>query len=117
MRWDGAQEQTVTGLTVDGYADPAAWIMPVPQRATVRLGDPEPFDQLAGAAPPSTAPPGSPPVILAHSPYAPLHTWCERPYGAGPDSVRAATRIAPFAEAGPLGTDYRLPDKRRADVG
>ncbi len=117
MCWNGAREQTVTGLTVDGYAERAAWIMPVPHRATVRLGDPELVDQLAAATSPPTAPPRSPPVNLAHSPYAPLHTWCERPYGAGPDSVRAATRIAPFAEAGPLGTDYCLPDKRRADVG
>ncbi|MFJ9019048.1 DUF2330 domain-containing protein [Streptomyces sp. NPDC102259] len=52
VRWDGAQEQIVMRLTVDGDADRAAWIMPVPHRATVGLGDPELFDQLAAATAP-----------------------------------------------------------------
>ncbi|MCQ9133972.1 DUF2330 domain-containing protein [Streptomyces sp. IBSBF 2807] len=52
VRWDGAREQIVLSLTVDGNAERAAWIMPVPHRATVRLGDPELFDQLAAATAP-----------------------------------------------------------------
>src|SRR3954467_10223868 len=40
VRWDGRQEQIVMSLTVGGDAERAAWIMPVPHRATVRLGDP-----------------------------------------------------------------------------
>ncbi|MEV1068451.1 DUF2330 domain-containing protein [Streptomyces sp. NPDC050263] len=52
VRWDGKQEQLVMSLTVDGDADRAAWIMPVPNRATVELGDPELFDQLTGATAP-----------------------------------------------------------------
>ncbi|WP_327182786.1 DUF2330 domain-containing protein [Streptomyces sp. NBC_01334] len=52
VRWDGAQEQIVMRLTVDGDADRAAWIMPVPHRATVELGAPELFDQLAAATAP-----------------------------------------------------------------
>ncbi|MFD9429757.1 DUF2330 domain-containing protein [Streptomyces sp. NPDC060002] len=52
VRWDGAQEQIVMRLTVDGDADRAAWIMPVPHRATVGLGDPELFGQLAAATAP-----------------------------------------------------------------
>ncbi|MFF3940167.1 DUF2330 domain-containing protein [Streptomyces phaeofaciens] len=47
VRWDGEQEQIVMRLTVGGSAGQAAWIMPVPNRATVRLGDAELFDQLA----------------------------------------------------------------------
>ncbi|WP_237554008.1 DUF2330 domain-containing protein, partial [Streptomyces sp. SID6137] len=49
LRWDGRQEQIVMRLTVTGDARNAAWIMPVPHRATVRLGDPAVFDQLARA--------------------------------------------------------------------
>ncbi|MGW1377897.1 DUF2330 domain-containing protein [Streptomyces sp. NPDC002446] len=47
VHWDGKTEQIVMSLTVDGTAPDAAWIMPVPHRATVELGDPELFDQLA----------------------------------------------------------------------
>ncbi|WP_406009218.1 DUF2330 domain-containing protein [Streptomyces sp. NBC_00637] len=53
VRWDGAQEQIVMRLTVGGDAERAAWIMPVPHRATVGLGDPELFDQLAAATAPA----------------------------------------------------------------
>ncbi|MFI5554826.1 DUF2330 domain-containing protein [Streptomyces sp. NPDC051738] len=46
VRWDGEREQVVMRLTVGGDAERVAWIMPVPRRATVRLGDPELFDEL-----------------------------------------------------------------------
>ncbi|MFD5268628.1 DUF2330 domain-containing protein [Streptomyces sp. NPDC058335] len=52
VRWDGAQEQIVMSLSVSGDADRAAWIMPVPGRATVKLGDPEILDQLTEATAP-----------------------------------------------------------------
>ncbi|MEU6381410.1 DUF2330 domain-containing protein [Streptomyces sp. NPDC046909] len=52
VRWDGTQEQIVMRLTVDGDSDRAAWVMPVPRRATVKLGDPALFDQLDAAAAP-----------------------------------------------------------------
>ncbi|RRQ89539.1 DUF2330 domain-containing protein [Streptomyces griseofuscus] len=52
LRWDGRQEQIVMRLTVSGDARNAAWIMPVPHRATVRLGDPAVFHQLARAVAP-----------------------------------------------------------------
>ncbi|MEU3828798.1 DUF2330 domain-containing protein [Streptomyces sp. NPDC029080] len=52
LRWDGRQEQIVMRLTVGGDAGRAAWIMPVPHRAAVRLGDPALFAQLAGAVAP-----------------------------------------------------------------
>ncbi|MFI1047243.1 DUF2330 domain-containing protein [Streptomyces griseoruber] len=52
VRWDGKQEQIVMSLRVGGDAARAAWIMPVPHRATVELGDAELFDQLATATAP-----------------------------------------------------------------
>ncbi|GHE28883.1 DUF2330 domain-containing protein [Streptomyces capitiformicae] len=47
VRWDGREEQIVMRLTVTGDTRTAAWIMPVPNRATVELGDAALFDQLA----------------------------------------------------------------------
>ncbi|MDJ0383083.1 DUF2330 domain-containing protein [Streptomyces sp. G-G2] len=47
VRWDGATEQIVMRFTVGGDAHRAAWIMPVPGRATVELGDPELFTDLS----------------------------------------------------------------------
>ncbi|MEV6176304.1 DUF2330 domain-containing protein [Streptomyces sp. NPDC052015] len=52
VRWDGEQEQIVMRLSVGGDADRAAWIMPVPNRATVKLGDAEVFSQLTDAMAP-----------------------------------------------------------------
>ncbi|MEU3917453.1 DUF2330 domain-containing protein [Streptomyces sp. NPDC029004] len=44
--WDGRTEQIVMRFTVDGDAPKAAWIMPVPSRATVELGDAALFEEL-----------------------------------------------------------------------
>ncbi|MEU9008584.1 DUF2330 domain-containing protein [Streptomyces sp. NPDC048479] len=44
--WDGRTEQILMRFTVDGDAPKAAWIMPVPSRATVELGDSALFDEL-----------------------------------------------------------------------
>lgn len=46
VRWDGRTEQIVMRFTVRGTAERAAWIMPVPGRADVELGDAELFDEL-----------------------------------------------------------------------
>ncbi|MEV0372017.1 DUF2330 domain-containing protein [Streptomyces sp. NPDC050636] len=53
VRWDGKHEQIVMSLTVDGTAPDAAWIMPVPHRAKVELGDSDLFSQLAGLTAPA----------------------------------------------------------------
>ncbi|MFG2137608.1 DUF2330 domain-containing protein [Streptomyces sp. NPDC048650] len=53
VRWDGHHEQIVMSLTVDGNARDAAWIMPVPHRATVELGDSRLFDELAALTAPA----------------------------------------------------------------
>ncbi|MCX5380043.1 DUF2330 domain-containing protein [Streptomyces sp. NBC_00091] len=47
VRWDGRTEEIVMRFTVDGDARRAAWIMPVPGRATVELGNPGLFPQLS----------------------------------------------------------------------
>ncbi|RAJ64836.1 uncharacterized protein DUF2330 [Streptomyces sp. KhCrAH-43] len=44
--WDGSTEQIVMQLSVRGNAPDAAWIMPVPHRATVELGDAALFTEL-----------------------------------------------------------------------
>ncbi|WP_030208419.1 DUF2330 domain-containing protein [Streptomyces bikiniensis] len=46
VRWDGRTETIVMRFRVHGDAERAAWIMPVPSRADVSLGDPELFDQI-----------------------------------------------------------------------
>jgi Uncharacterized protein conserved in bacteria (DUF2330) len=52
VRWDGRSEQIVMSLTVAGNASQAAWIMPVPHRATVTLGDNALFDALESVTAP-----------------------------------------------------------------
>lgn len=46
LRWDGRNEDIVMALSVDGRSEEAAWILPVPSRASVQLADPELFDAL-----------------------------------------------------------------------
>ncbi|MFK0212609.1 DUF2330 domain-containing protein [Streptomyces sp. NPDC090298] len=46
VRWDGRTETVVMRFRVHGNARRAAWIMPVPGRADVALGDPALFDEL-----------------------------------------------------------------------
>ncbi|RSS83060.1 DUF2330 domain-containing protein [Streptomyces sp. WAC05292] len=47
VRWDGRTEQIVMRFTVGGNARRAAWIMPVPTRATVDLADAGMFAELS----------------------------------------------------------------------
>ncbi|MEU2391171.1 DUF2330 domain-containing protein [Streptomyces sp. NPDC007369] len=47
VRWDGRTEDIVMRFTVGGNARRAAWIMPVPSRASVELGDGNLFRDLA----------------------------------------------------------------------
>ncbi|NXY95713.1 DUF2330 domain-containing protein [Streptomyces sp. BR123] len=46
VRWDGRTEEIVMRFTVAGNARQAAWIMPVPTRASVELGDADLFREL-----------------------------------------------------------------------
>lgn len=46
VRWDGRTEEILMRLTVTGDATDAAWIMPVPTRADLALGDTALFSRL-----------------------------------------------------------------------
>lgn len=46
VRWDGRTEEILMQLTVTGDAANAAWIMPVPTRADLALGDTKLFSRL-----------------------------------------------------------------------
>lgn len=46
IRWDGETEDIIMEIGVQGKAEEAAWIIPVPAPATVQLGDPAIFDEL-----------------------------------------------------------------------
>ncbi len=46
IRWDGQTEQIVMALSVQGQSSEAAWIMPVPAEAEVKLGEARLFDTL-----------------------------------------------------------------------
>ncbi|MDK0519257.1 DUF2330 domain-containing protein [Streptomyces sp. ML-6] len=52
VAWDGRTEQIVMRLTVRGDSPEAAWIMPVPHRASVELGDPDLFSELSALTAP-----------------------------------------------------------------
>ncbi|WP_258037164.1 DUF2330 domain-containing protein, partial [Streptomyces sp. SM14] len=46
VTWDGETQEIVMRLSVTGDADAAAWVMPVPSRAEVELGEPRLFAEL-----------------------------------------------------------------------
>ncbi|MFF5501988.1 DUF2330 domain-containing protein [Streptomyces roseolus] len=52
VHWDGRTETIVMRFRVHGNARQAAWIMPVPRRADVTLGDPGLFDAIEELAAP-----------------------------------------------------------------
>ncbi|GHJ91093.1 hypothetical protein SNE510_06120 [Streptomyces sp. NE5-10] len=52
VHWDGRNETVVMRFRVHGDARQAAWVMPVPDRADVTLGDPELFDSIEELAAP-----------------------------------------------------------------
>ncbi|WP_328924137.1 DUF2330 domain-containing protein [Streptomyces sp. NBC_00190] len=56
VRWDGRAEQIVMRFVVRGDAPRAAWIMPVPGRATVELADGAVFGQLSQLTEPQEKP-------------------------------------------------------------
>src|SRR4051794_28434690 len=46
IQWDGRTEAIVMELSVNGRSTEAAWILPVPTQAAVKLGDARLFDTL-----------------------------------------------------------------------
>ncbi|MFJ8307945.1 MULTISPECIES: DUF2330 domain-containing protein [unclassified Streptomyces] len=95
VRWDGGSEQIVMRLTVAGNAPRAAWIMPVPSRATVKLGDRRLFDELESL---------SAPVHRTRSYFWPRNgDWPltgARADGAGPPSAPGAAAKPPVEVVG-----------------
>jgi hypothetical protein len=93
VRWDGRQEQIVMSLTVTGDAHRAAWIMPVPHRATVELGDRALFGELSEATAPE---------------YRTRHYFWPRsgdwPFSGG-DSAGAPPRAGAGAPVGVVGRE------------
>ena len=89
VRWDGKREEIVMSLTVDGTARDAAWIMPVPHRAEVELGDPALFTDLAALTAPA--------VERRHYFWPESHDW---PFASGMDGAAAP---APRSEGPGVG--------------
>lgn len=86
--WDGRTEQIVMRLTVRGDAADAAWIMPVPHRASVELGDRALFSELE--------------TLTAPVPATRHHFWPRSgdwPFTSSGDGAAAA---APSAAAPPV---------------
>ncbi|MFG2990313.1 DUF2330 domain-containing protein [Streptomyces sp. NPDC048257] len=90
VRWDGRTEQIVMRFTVRGDAQRAAWIMPVPGRATVELGDGKLFDELGRLTRPEHR---------TRSYFWPR----ERDWPFSPDRRNGVGDAAPGAAAPPVG--------------
>jgi len=52
VRFDGTTEDVVMRFSTHSDVTDAAWVMPVPNQATVKLGDRDLFDEVAGAEAP-----------------------------------------------------------------
>ncbi len=112
IRWDGQTEDIVIALQAQGDAKEAAWIMPVPSPAQVKLGDPQMFDFLQEFTQPRVETrtvivgPGEPMLAGAPSPVTVLD---RREIGLYDVSTLAATDAA--ALTGWLNTNgYKFPD-------
>ncbi|MFE5617475.1 DUF2330 domain-containing protein [Streptomyces sp. NPDC056524] len=132
VRWDGRTEQIVMRFTVRGDAERAAWIMPVPGRADVTLGDPALFDALEDLTRPAREdryyfwPRGDDwPFDLGSSDGA----SAALPGSAGPDvGVVGRERLGPFDVARLTATDpealsgwlekngFELPERLAAEL-
>lgn len=107
--WDGSTEQIVVRLTVRGDAPAAAWIMPVPHRATVELGDASLFSELHTLTAPVTT--------ARHYFWPRAKDWpfggsgdgsgdgAAAPAGAAPVEVVGRERLGPFDVARLAATD------------
>lgn len=88
--WDGRTEQIVMRLTVRGNAPEAAWIMPVPHRASVELGDPGLFSELSVLTEPE--------LVTRHYFWPRSHDWPFVGSGGAGDSAAAPSAGAPAVE-------------------
>ncbi|GAA2438249.1 DUF2330 domain-containing protein [Streptomyces macrosporus] len=130
VRWDGRTEEIVMRLTVDGDASEAAWIMPVPDRADVGLGDRELFGELTAVTAPARE---TRRYFWPRSGDWPLDgedgVTAGAPEGAAPEvDVVGRERLGPFDVARLAATDsgaldawlrdngFRLPDRLAAEL-
>ncbi|MFH8519706.1 DUF2330 domain-containing protein [Streptomyces gelaticus] len=88
--WDGRTEQIVMRLTVRGNAPEAAWIMPVPHRAGVELGDPGLFSELSVLTEPE--------LVTRHYFWPRSHDWPFSVSGNVGDGAAAPSAGAPAVE-------------------
>lgn len=88
--WDGRTEQIVMRLTVRGDAPEAAWIMPVPHRASVELGDPGLFSELSVLTEPE--------LVTRHYFWPRSHDWPFSASGNVGDGAAAPSAAAPSVE-------------------
>ncbi|WP_395360380.1 DUF2330 domain-containing protein [Streptomyces sp. YH02] len=107
VHWDGRTETVVMRFNVHGNARNAAWIMPVPHRADVTLGEPELFDALDRLTEPEQRDrfyfwprEGDWPFDLGHGDGAGAP-----PPGAGGVGVVGRERLGPFDVARLTATD------------
>ncbi|GGT26882.1 DUF2330 domain-containing protein [Streptomyces purpureus] len=90
VHWDGRTEQIVMRFTVGGNAPRAAWIMPVPSRATVELGDHRLFSDLYRRTRPE---------LRTRHYFWPR--WRDLPFAGNTDGASAGA--PPMAAAPPVG--------------
>ncbi|MFD0337959.1 DUF2330 domain-containing protein [Streptomyces sp. NPDC127117] len=88
--WDGRTEQIVMRLTVRGNAPEAAWIMPVPNRASVELGDSGLFSELSAIT--------APEHVTRHYFWPRSHDWPFSDSGNVGDGAAAPWAGAPSVE-------------------
>jgi hypothetical protein len=118
VHYDGRQEEIVMRLSVRSRAEDAAWLMPTPARARVRLGERVWFDQLDRL---------TEPAVVRHRRWLPRLDHRSYPGAAAPRGsgvgVLARQRLGPFevttlsaGDSGALaawlsGHGYRLPGR------
>ncbi|OPC84901.1 hypothetical protein B4N89_08735 [Embleya scabrispora] len=89
VRWDGRVERIDMRLSVSGDAERAAWIMPVPTRATLALGDDALFGELERVV--------APVERVRHHFWPNSDDW---PFGGGSDDRQSVRAAAPPAAGG-----------------
>ncbi|MFI6872516.1 DUF2330 domain-containing protein [Streptomyces sp. NPDC050400] len=99
VRWDGRTEQIVMRLSVSGDGRDVAWVMPVPHRASVELGDPDLFSALATQTEPE--------YRTRHYFWPRGHDW---PFGGSGDGASAGAPAAtPSAGVNVVGREHLGP--------
>jgi len=78
IAWDGTTQDILMAFKVAGSSDAAAWVMPVPSRADVSLGDAEVFTELSRLTAPR---------VEYRDSWWPTFTWL---FPGGPEALETA---------------------------